>query len=268
MKRVLLYIGIVLAAIGCTKIEITEEISTGGEISFSAGVTTRVSSSDDCTWKVDDEDPDEVGIFTNLMQEDGTEANLKFTINDTNGSMTNDSEQELYTLASGERTYYAYHPYIAPDNLRGDLTLSETTISIDHTQTEPITPLLWASTISNEKRVEFYFAHKFVKVTFNITANGVDVTSFEDIATLKGANAKTSFSIESGKFSSQTTGDITLEIEDGKVVVYLIPMSEVSDNVELWLTAEGNAFIYPITTSTWESGSEYAYNITLGKVDI
>ncbi|MFR9603101.1 MAG: fimbrillin family protein [Rikenellaceae bacterium] len=255
MKKILLYIGIALAAIGCTKEETTTTTPSGDEITFSAGVATRVSSSDDCAW----DSTDEIGIFTD---QDG-EANLKFSIyNTSTGAMTNESGKILIPLEDyNTRTYYAYHPYIAD---QGE------TISIDLAD-GCSTPLLWATETTNDADVELKFTHMLPKVTFELTADGTEVTSLDDATvTLKGAYAKAEFGITSTteQFSDQSTADITLTIEDSKVTAYLIPMAEVSGNVQLWVTADGDIYIYPITTTAWQSGYEYKYEITVGETNV
>lgn len=169
---------------------------------------------------------DKVGIFTDQTDE----KNLLFTISDTlSGAMTNESKLELYPLYNDTRTYYAYYPY-------GDYSEY---IPIDLSSGYS-TPLLWATNTTNETTVKLQFTHMLPKVTFNLTAGGADVSSYDATATLKGAYSSAFFylydedsSSLSGKFSSQASGDITLSIENGKITAYLIPMEDIPNNVKL-----------------------------------
>ncbi|MFI3248753.1 MAG: fimbrillin family protein [Rikenellaceae bacterium] len=257
MKRALLYIGIAIAAIGCTKDD-TTTITPNAEITFSAGVTTRVDSTNDCAWASGGSD--EVGLFTN--QED--EENLKFSVAEDN-TMTNVSgHTTLLILSEGTRDYYAYHPYVVDDDI------NEKKLTFDLVTDGCSDPLLWATvTESNAYDVKFQFTHKLPKVTFNLTAGGVDVESLEELddvtATLKGAYSTATFGIETGTFdtSSASTDDITLTVTNGTAVAYLIPQYLASGS--LWITADGNTYIYPLTNVEWESGHEYKYDITVGE---
>lgn len=258
MKKILLCIGIALTAIGCAKDETISNTTSDGVVSLFAGDITRVASDNDCAWGSDDE----VGIYTDQTGED----NLLFTISDTaTGALANKSETLLYTLPSGERSYYAYHPY--------DSTLGKaTTIEIDRTSDQS-EPLLWATATTNNTSVALQFAHKYAKVQFSLTAGGVDVTSLDSAtAWLTGANAKATFDIESGGFAfdDESTADIALSIKsDNTITAYLPPMEAVAGNVKLWINAQGNTFVKSITTEAWESSSSYEYDITVGEqVDI
>ncbi|MFR9660326.1 MAG: fimbrillin family protein [Rikenellaceae bacterium] len=266
MKKIALYIGIAVAAIGCAKDNIVDPTSSsGGAISFSAAVesdVTRVSVDDDCAWEVNDA----IGIFTNI---DSDTKNMLFNIvsddaeNPDNANLVTLGKMEGSDLyAYTERTYYVYYPRTT-DSSKIDTAAS--TLAISQSQSDP---LLWATqgpTQSTE--VKFTFTHMLPKVTFNLSAGGNDVTSLDEVtsATLKGANAKATFNIESGKFFDPVTGDITLAIEDSKIIAYLPPMEKVKEgNVTLWITAQGNTFYYPITTESWESGTSYEYEIVVG----
>ncbi len=262
MKKLLLYIGIALAAIGCTKSEITEIVPGDGSIRFSAGVATRVSADDDCAWA---ESGDKVGLFTD--QTDDTQ-NMEFSVA-TTGAMTSDSK--LYPL-SGEnkRTFYAYHPYMA--NEAEGFDEENRTISIDNTAegSEPTTPLLWSSVTSNDEAVEFEFRHKLAKVTFNLAAGGLDISDLTDVeVTLKGANAEASFDLETGAVAEgAVVGDIPLTVVNGKIVAYLIPTATVKDNVTLEIIKGDNTFTTPITTASWVGGNVYEYSVVVGGRDI
>ncbi len=260
MKRVVKYIGIAIITIGCTTSEIIEYTPTDGEISFLAGVTTRVDAEDDTKWKSDG--TDQVGIFTNQS----SESNLEFLVTST-GTMTNESGQELKILGDGERVYYAYHPYSSEQS---GPTMATTCV------TDQSTPLLWAEATSNETKVELLFKHMLPKVTFNLTAGGADVSDLTGAkATLKGAYGNAHFYIadygdyQGGEFYSHTAYDITLDIaSDDTITAYLIPMEDenykVSDNVKLWITAGNDTYIYPIDTDYWLRGNKYEYKITVG----
>lgn len=249
MKKILYIIGIALAAIGCAKDETANFANLDGVINFTAGLTTRVAESDDCAWA----ENDEVGVFT----DQSGEANLKFTISDTEtGAMKG---EDLYVLGSGERTYYAYHPY--------DSELSTTTIDIDCTEDQS-SPLLWATATSNAANVAFQFSHKLVKVELTLTAGGLEVISLKGAkATLASVNTKAMFDIESGEFSDESASDLVFDDidDDYNITLYLPPMDAVSDNVKLWITAEDNTYLKTFDTETWESGNSYAYDITVGE---
>lgn len=256
MKKVLLYIGIAIVAIGCTKNEI-ENTPTTAEISFSAGVTSRLSSTSDLVWDTDGKD--EVGIFTNQTDDN---QNLLFSV-DKDGNMTSDSK--LYPL-DGEagRTYYAYHPYDAAYDKTSTISISCTELQSNY--------LLWATNTSNATDVELTFKHMLPKVSFTLVAGGAEVSSLEEVtsARLKGAYTTADFDITTGEFSNQTTSDIILTFtkdNNYKITAYLIPMEseKVSEKVELRVVAGGDTYIYPFSTEYWNSGSEYNYTITVGE---
>ncbi len=103
MKRILLYITVALATIGCAKDDTSGTSPMDDVINFTAGVvTTRVASDDDCVWAVNDK----VGIFS----DQSGESNFEYTISDAaTGAMT--TNDVFYPLISGARTYCAYYPY-------------------------------------------------------------------------------------------------------------------------------------------------------------
>ncbi len=258
MKKIALYIGIAIAAIGCAKDNIGEATPSSGAIEFSATVEsdeTRLSESDDCAWS----EGDAIGIFTNNSSD---AYNMKFIVSDVgNGTMT--SEVSLY--ASEQRTYYAYYPHSSDHDATSE-------ISIDCTKSQ-VNPLLWATSVdatTASTAVELGFKHLFSKVTFSLTVGGVDATLLGDnpAATLTGANAKANFVITGdGSFSSVSTGDISLTISSGKITAYLLPGDYTTGGVTLWITADdtlNNTFYYPINEE-WESGKSYAYTVTVGE---
>ncbi len=255
MKKILLYlIGITFAMVGCTNDETINTTPTDGEINLSAGVATRVASNDDCAWG----ENDEVGIYTNQTDE----YNFLFKISDTGtGALENYSTTPLYTLPSGSRTYYAYHPY---DSALGEET---TTIEIDCTE-EQTDFILWATAVSNNTDVALQFAHKYTKVQFSLTAGGVDVTSLEGAkAWLTGANSTGTFDVRTGEFTITATDKIELTIDSNDTITaYLPPVESVSGNVKLWINAQDNTYLKTLTDEKWESGSSYDYDITVGAV--
>ncbi len=252
MKKLLTYIGILLAIASCTKDETTTFVASDGTVQLSAGVTTRVSDSDDCAWKLNDE----VGVFT----DQSNETNLLFTIsNISTGAMSNGSGVELTTLDGDTRSYYAYHP--RKENQ------SSTKIAIDCT-TSQSTPLLYATATNNSKSVKLQFDHQLAKVAFSISISEVYSSSLTGCtAKLTGAYATADFDLEKGEFSDEAVADIslTLDAATGSIVAYIPPMKGVSGNVKLWITtADDKIFVKTITTTDWDGGSSYSYKISVG----
>ncbi len=266
MKKILLYIGIAIVAIGCTKELAIDNSPTDEAISFTAGVTTRVSSSNDCMWsdgivdaEGDDSYTDQIGIFTNQT---GDSQNIKFEISDAStGTMAAcDESVSLYPLANeeGPRTYYAYHPFNEDQ---------DTEISYDLTKGYD-NYLLWATETTNDTEVALQFTHMLPKVTFNLIISN---TGAEATAWLSGASSAATFDITSGEFASTATDDIPLTLVTlgdynyNYVTAYLIPMAAVAGNVTLYIKVDEVVYAQSISTTAWEIGNSYVYNITVGE---
>ncbi len=257
MKKLLISALAIVTMIGCTKDETIITTFSDGAISFTAGLSTRVSTTDDCAWA----EGDKIGVYTNLSGEE----NLIFSITDpSTGAMTKEGDQ-LYTLiTAGEgREYYAYHPYTSTD-------LSATivnTISIDRT-TDQSEPLLWAmASKTNLPNVELQFAHMYAKVTIALDS---EVSLKGKTATLTGAYAKANFSINSGEFSSQSEAEITLTIgENNTITAYMIPQTaDVTILVDVTgddIAIEDEMIYAKNIQEEWLGGNSYDYTIVLGE---
>lgn len=262
MKKIALYIGIAIVAIGCAKDNIGETTLSAEAIEFSATVEsdeTRVLTSDDCVWEINDE----IGIFTSI-DSDTNNMLFKIVADDAENYpnvMTNGKMDGAILYATESRTYYAYYPYNTAYN-------STSTININCATSQSYF-LLWASKTSANPQVELTFKHMLPKVTFNLTPGGKDVISLDGaVVTLKGANATATFDIEGDGTFSSTQGDITLTLNNGTVTAYMLPTAVANSTVTLWVAAKDsktNTFYYPIT-ERWVSGSSYVYNITVGEV--
>ncbi len=249
------------------------DLANTAAINFSAEI-----SDYDSSWDL--YNSNQIGIYTD---QGSSEKNLKFSVA-TNGAMTNLSTTTLMPLDNNaDRSYYAYHPYMTGGALPPDTggffisgTNETPSITVNRVSSNGTSyysvPLLYATETTNATKVELTFNHVLAKVSFDLTAGGVDATDLSGAeAWIIGAYTDGTFDLKQGKFTSKddsTNGHdtINLTINDDDTIgpLYLIPAA--SDlGAKLYIKVGDNTFVKTITDE-WKSGYEYEYNITVGEV--
>ncbi len=249
MKRILY----VISAIGlmfssCTESEMPQE--GGGVVNFTAAEPMSRVTDDGLQWIQ--------GDFIGVIQDSASIVKYEIS-NASTGTMTV-AEGCTPIYASVKANYTAYYS--------ADTTLSTNTFMASLTSQADIKPLLWAKTENQSGAdIKFNFEHQYVRLEFTLAA-GTEVTDLASItaAKLVGANSKGSFDLVTGVWSDVTsTDDITLKVENDKIIAYTLSQENVKDNVKLVITANSKEFSTGITTEMWDSSKKYLYNVTVGE---
>ncbi len=253
MKRILYIIGVLgLTFSSCTKSEIPQE--SGAVVNFTAAKPMSRTSSDGLRW--------EEGDLIGVIQSEGSI--VKYHIySPTTGSMVLEKDYDAICSSAGA-DYTAY--YCAENNLATNVYPADITSQNDVADT----PLLWAKTENQSGAdITFNFVHQYVRLEFTLLA-GSEVTDITAITAAKliGANAKGNFDLNTGVWSDVTTSDITLNVDNGKIMAYALGQdnvkNNVKNNVQLVITANGKEYTTEYATEKWESGKKYLYNVTVG----
>lgn len=227
--------------------------SGDGAVQFMASAPTRVT--EDSEWQADDR----IGVFA------GEPCNVEYKIKaDNSGVMEYVSGAEIYAPSSGTQCYFAYYPY--------DANIEGSKLSVDLVANQ--LPLVWAEPEEKSgSSVTFDFKHQLVKLNLTFKAGGADITNLDGAtATLKGANTKGEFDVAVGAWNSNKTeaADLPLTIATTEasttLTIYVMPTTSPNTTTTIEIDADGKSFVWQPTTTAWEIGNSYDYNVTVGDV--
>lgn len=265
MKKILLYIGVILAAIDCTK---DPDVSQSGDnvVTITSNITTRVASEQ---WETNDE----IGVYMTSSDFGDKGANAEYITADGNGAFSA-SSTPLYLPSSGDVEIFAYYPYCDFENTDG------ATISAYPINSEYQVDLLSAKNENvTTAAVKMSFNHLLSKVSLTIAAgDGMTLSDFADLGIkLSGITTTANINILDPTLSSLTNsdGELTLEPvitkndEETAIIavsssVIVIPQT-LNDATLYFTTKDYGTFSATISTEKFDVGNEYKYTATLNR---
>ncbi len=269
MKKIL-YIALAAAlAAGCSKEKENTDFAQGGEVHFSARVESRAV---DNAWETDDR----VGIFA-YDATNAVKSNAQYKITDAlGGTMDAASDADnIYYPTGKSLSFYAYYPFTSDqEKIIGATYKIDATDQSTAEKTKAL-DLMWAKAENQSTtNVALQFAHKMVKLHFDIKVGGTEVNDLKGLtATLQGANATANFDLKTGEFSGAETADIALTVavdaEDNTVATvsaFVAPTTDLSSVQVLFRTLDGKAFAWKPATKKWTDGKDYIYTVWIGKI--
>lgn len=254
MKRVLLYIGIALAAIGCTKDPDVGTQSGENVLTITSNIASRADKS---SWGEDDA----IGVFvaSDGGSFDDSDSNVKFT---TSGDGIFTSENPLY-LPSGKSKILAYYPWVDGIDYQGYPIESDDQVDLLSAINDDVT----------SPTVEMIFNHMLSKVSFTIKAGGglVETDLTDLVVTLSGIYTKASFNLESSEVYSFTdsAADLTLTTPAAGTSSSAIVIPQTLSGATLtFKTEDYGTFSANVTTAEFEVGMEYKYTATINRTGV
>ena len=215
---------------------------------------------------------DSIGIF---MVKNGTfdislgAENKKYTTVAGNSSFTA-SNGDIYYPMSGDVDFIAYYPW--QDNQ--DLTDPYEVDVSDQSNPAEI-DLLWAMADNNGNgynsgSVALVFSHMLTRIVLTAEPGGgltaVDLAGMT--AKISGMNTKADFDLMDGELDTPTdVANIDLQYVSGKYEAILVPQLVALDAMEVTFTLDNGAgeFVWKVPATTFDSGKEYTYTITLNR---
>ncbi|MFI3303080.1 MAG: fimbrillin family protein [Rikenellaceae bacterium] len=251
MKKILLYVGIALAAIGCAK---DPDVAQSGDsvLTIASNINTRVENEQ---WEVSDK----IGVYMTSSTFGDLGANVLYTTVDGNGAFTA-SATPLYYPSSGEVDIFAYYPWVDGVSL--------TAYPID---SEAQVDLLWATkseVASSSAAVVMSFNHLLSKVSLTIKeGDGLEKSDLAGlVVTLTDITTTADFNLEDPTASSLTNsdGELTLTTaEDGTSSSVIVIPQPLGGATLYFATKDYGTFSATLSTSEFEVGKEYKYTATL-----
>lgn len=253
MKKILLYVGIALAAIGCAK---DPDVAQSGDsvLTIASNINTRVENEQ---WEVSDK----IGVYMTSSTFGDLGANVLYTTVDGNGAFTA-SATPLYYPSSGEVDIFAYYPWVDGVSL--------TAYPID---SEAQVDLLWATkseVASSSAAVVMSFNHLLSKVSLTIKeGDGLEKSDLAGlVVTLTDITTTADFNLEDPTASSLTNsdGELTLTTaEDGTSSSVIVIPQPLGGATLYFATKDYGTFSATLSTSEFEVGKEYKYTATLNR---
>ncbi len=252
MKRVLLYIGIALAAIGCTKDADVDTLSGDNALTITSSIATRVAGEQ---WQTNDK----IGVYMTSTDFGDLGANVLYSTASGNGNFS--STTPLYYPSSGEVEIFAYYPWVDGVDL--------TTYPIDSEAQVDLLSVTKSGVASSSAALDLTFTHLLSKVSLTISA-GEGLTT-ADLAALEvklsGISTTADFDITMSK-ATTTNSDGELELTtaaEGTSSSAIVIPQELSDATLYFTTAAYGTFLAEIQTAAFAVGNEYKYTATLNR---
>ncbi len=264
----LLFLATAAAAVtsSCQKAPVSEQEITKA-VTFSSTISNQVTTkAAGANW----ESNDAIGVFmktgSGLSTALASNKQYATTKGDGNFSAVNTAEEIMYPADGSNVDFIAYYPY------QTTITNNIYPINVaDQTQQNKI-DLLYANNVTgankNKPNAQLQFSHKLSKVELTIAA-GTGVSSLTGLTvTYNGFNTTANFDLATGTLASganpaaikakTTAGTTTTAAE-----AILLPTASVAGaKVEFKIGNETYTWTLPSST-TYESGKKYSYNITL-----
>ncbi len=263
MKKALLYIGIALAAIGCTK-DADVDPSGDSALTINSSIATRAEKS---AWTKDDA----IGVYlTTTDATFGDEAsNVKFVTSDDSGNFS--SSTSLYLPTSGSVEILAYYPYT------DDTTFDPKTYAINSADQVDLLSAKNTLTASSSSAVKMSFGHLLSKISLTIKAgNGLTTSDLEDLD-VKLSNISTSgeFDLTTSSVVESSLGqpaDLALTTistttdEQTEISSSAIAIPQALDKATLYFTTESyGTFSATLATDEFTTGNDYTYTVTINQ---
>ncbi len=252
MKRVLLYICIALATIGCTQdADVTS--SSNNAVTITSNITTRVI---DSQW----ESSDDIGVYMSSSDFGDEGSNVLYTTTSGNGVFS--SNTPLYYPQSGVVSIFAYYPYVS------DVDITAYSVDSNNQQVDLLSAVQ-SNITSSSSVVELTFEHLLSKISLTIKA-GEGLTE-ADLSNLevKISNISTTATFDITSNSANNLGaanNLSLTTATDGTSFEAIVIPQTLDNATFDFTTENHGFFSAtISTTAFVSNSEYSYTATLNR---
>ena len=225
---------------------------------------------------------DAIGVF--MVGHGGTtqviEANRQFTTTG-NGTFTAAAGHEIFFPQTGKVDFIAYYPWKTgyPLGTPIDVEIATAQTAIN----QPTFDLLWTKAdnsgsgydkVTNASdNVALVFDHKLAKIVMNCTADGSIGSPLTGMTvTIRGMNTQNTFDISTGMLGAilGTAANITPRtITDGSAYdAIIMPGTYLVDVVTVDFTVNGETFPWEVPATTFASGNEYTYAITVTRTGV
>lgn len=235
------------------------------EVRFGSKITTRMTNE---TWETDDH----IGIFMVKTGEPlssesvvNNASNMKYTFSSGNAFEPDTENDRMYYPSKQAVDFIAYYPYraVTDNQLSFDITRQQNPSSID---------LLYSDNLKNisatEKAQVLNFKHKLSKLVFSISP-GKDLTE-EDLEELslviRDVPTSATFNLADAQITTdeESKKDITALVDGNTAQAIVYPGD--CGNKEIAVMLLSGEFTFKISAeSTWLSGYQYKYALTLDK---
>lgn len=235
------------------------------EVRFGSKITTRMTNE---TWETDDH----IGIFMVKTGEPlssesvvNNASNMKYTFSSGNAFEPDTENDRMYYPSKQAVDFIAYYPYraVTDNQLSFDITRQQNPSSID---------LLYSDNLKNisatEKAQVLNFKHKLSKLVFSISP-GKDLTE-EDLEGLslviRDVPTSATFNLADAQITTdeESKKDITALVDGNTAQAIVYPGD--CGNKEIAVMLLSGEFTFKISAeSTWLSGYQYKYALTLDK---
>lgn len=235
------------------------------EVKFGSKITTRMTNE---TWETDDH----IGIFMvktgELLSSESVvnnASNMKYTFSSGNAFEADTENDRMYYPLKQAVDFVAYYPYraVTDNQLTFDITRQQNPSSID---------LLYSDNLKNISATEqaqvLNFKHKLSKLVFSISP-GKDLTE-EDLEGLslviRDVPTSATFNLADAQITTdeESKKDITALV-DGNTAQAIVYPGDCGDK-EIAVMLLSGEFTFKINAeSTWLSGFQYKYALTLDK---
>lgn len=235
------------------------------EVRFGSKITTRMTNE---TWETDDH----IGIFMVKTGEPlssesvvNNASNMKYTFSSGNAFEPDTENDRMYYPSKQAVDFIAYYPYraVTDNQLSFDITRQQNPSSID---------LLYSDNLKNISATEeaqvLNFKHKLSKLVFSISP-GKDLTE-EDLEGLslviRDVPTSATFNLADAQITTdeESKKDITALVDGNTAQAIVYPGD--CGNKEIAVMLLSGEFTFKISAeSTWLSGYQYKYALTLDK---
>ncbi|MFZ4860938.1 fimbrillin family protein [Sphingobacterium sp. Mn56C] len=216
------------------------------------------------------ENNDAIGVFmkTGAGLTNVSASNKKYVTNNGSGNFTAASTaEEIFFPEDGSKVdFIAYYPYQAA------LTNNAIAVNVADQSQQSKIDILYANNAKDASKTnpnaQLVFNHALSKVEVTVT-KGNGVASLNGLAVqFNGFNTTANFELSSGiltgqgtkaSFAAKTTAGASSTVAEAIV----LPVSNVSGATVVFKLAQGD-FTWPLpTTTNYEAGKKYSYNVTL-----
>ncbi|MFR9529538.1 MAG: fimbrillin family protein [Rikenellaceae bacterium] len=274
MKRLLIYIGIAIAAIGCTKDSEVDLASSNNALTISSEIATR--SSDKTSW----EGNESIGVYMTTAGSalGNVGANYEYT-NSIDAANIFTSDTPIYYPDNNNLAITAYYPYDA------DLVTSSNKYSIELSdQIDLLVAEKYTLSVSSSA-VDMTFEHKLSKITLSITTlgSGLTLDDLKDVEVKLSGNllADATYSLSEGRITNTgsllnnsnsltlKTTNSTTDTNTNSVVAdgIVLPYDGSGGTIPVTFTLKGDSskvFTGVLPNNVFEPGTQYNYTAKVG----
>ncbi len=269
---------ITLIAVGCDKIENTNERVA---VEFSASLSADVSQTKavDYTWSVNDS----IGIYMVTAGQAFTganivdnKANIRYIVDPSRiNGFKPDGTPIFYPMDNSRVDFYSYYPqgYVTYDQYHHFVY----PINVASQSNQEALDFMYSNNVKSKNKIDkgvaLSFEHKLCKIILNVQGgSGVSAESLSNLTVqVKAQNTKNTFNLTTGALKDAGTPADILLYKKPDVHVYeaiLLPDTATERTFEFNLNNTVDAPFSWVMNKSLESGKKYIYNITLNRTGI